>query len=150
MNQKTGGLAMKTRILAACAAAALLLNAAPAHAQLAGVFFGMINTTNSDTLDAEPVAEHIRADAPPQNLEPAAGGPAFESSEIMAVQRALSARGYYRGPIDGIAGPQTDNALLAYQRVQNIDATGSMDAATLDSLGLGARLGLSAGGSVNR
>src|SRR5690348_7855834 len=41
-------------------------------------------------------------------------------------QQALQAQGYYHGRIDGIAGPQTKRAVLAYQQRQGLQQTGDL------------------------
>lgn len=134
---------MKTRLLAPLAVAALMMTAAPhsAHAQFEGLFSGMFNN------DARITAQSATGN--PQDISPASGA-SFESRDILEVQRALTAKGYYSGPLDGIPGPRTEKAVTHYQSTKNLEATGTLDAATLDSLGLGARLNLSAGASVNQ
>jgi len=52
------------------------------------------------------------------------------------VQRALAARGYYYGPIDGILGPGTRNAIQRYQIDHGLYATAAIDEPTLYRLGL--------------
>jgi Putative peptidoglycan binding domain len=52
------------------------------------------------------------------------------------VQRALAARGYYYGPIDGILGSGTRNAIQRYQIDQGLYATAAIDEPTLYRLGL--------------
>jgi len=52
-------------------------------------------------------------------------------------QRALNRSGYYNGSVDGIAGPNTRNAISAFQRRNNLAATGRLDYVTLQSMGLG-------------
>jgi hypothetical protein len=41
---------------------------------------------------------------------------------VVEVQRGLARAGYYRGPIDGIMGPQTRRAIRAYERDHNMPA----------------------------
>lgn len=53
-----------------------------------------------------------------------------------AVQRALSRRGYYRGPIDGDVGPGTRRAIARYQEANGLRVTGSVNSTLLRSLGL--------------
>jgi hypothetical protein len=43
-------------------------------------------------------------------------------STVVEVQRRLARAGYYRGPIDGIMGPQTRRAIRAYERDHNMPA----------------------------
>ncbi len=52
------------------------------------------------------------------------------------VQAELERRGYNPGPVDGDFGPATREALLEYQQDNNLPATGEIDEATLESLGL--------------
>jgi hypothetical protein len=52
------------------------------------------------------------------------------------VQRALAARGYYYGPIDGILGPGTRSAIQRYQIDHGLYATAAIDEPTLYRLGL--------------
>jgi peptidoglycan hydrolase-like protein with peptidoglycan-binding domain len=51
-------------------------------------------------------------------------------------QRRLARRGWYVGPIDGELSPATRVALAKLQRERGLPATGQLDAATLDALGL--------------
>jgi|ERR1035441_595665 hypothetical protein len=53
-----------------------------------------------------------------------------------SVQRALKDKGYDPGPIDGHAGPKTQEALRAFQAEQKMPQTGKMNKATLEKLGL--------------
>ncbi|MEO6872802.1 MAG: peptidoglycan-binding protein [Chthoniobacterales bacterium] len=52
------------------------------------------------------------------------------------VQIALRDEGYYNGPIDGLIGPQTREALAAYQRDHGLIITEAVDEPTLAELGL--------------
>lgn len=52
------------------------------------------------------------------------------------VQRALRARGFYNGPIDGQAGAPTRAAIRAYAAKCGLPATGVIDGQLLTSLGL--------------
>ncbi len=55
---------------------------------------------------------------------------------IQAVQRALAARKLYNGPIDGLIGPKTKQALAAFQRANGLPGQGSLTVATARALGL--------------
>jgi hypothetical protein len=44
-----------------------------------------------------------------------------------AVQSALARRGYYRGAIDGVLGPETRNAIRAFQAQRGLAVTGQID-----------------------
>lgn len=59
------------------------------------------------------------------------------SSQVRRVQQALKAQGHDPGPIDGVMGPRTQEALRSFQTSQSLDATGDMNQETMDKLGLG-------------
>jgi hypothetical protein len=52
------------------------------------------------------------------------------------VQEALAQQGYYYGPIDGVLGPDTRDAILRFQADHGLATTAAIDEPTLDSLGL--------------
>ena len=56
------------------------------------------------------------------------------SSLEVNVQRALSRKGYYTGPIDGDIGPGTRSAIRTYQDDQGLRVTGRIDSALLRTL----------------
>jgi len=63
------------------------------------------------------------------------GKDVLPSDQIMAYQRKLAALGFAVGTIDGIAGPKTRAAVLAYQRShEDLVADGIVGPATLASL----------------
>ena len=55
---------------------------------------------------------------------------------IWNVQRALKQLGYYAGGLTGSLGPSSRQALANYQQDAGLDATGAIDAATVEALGL--------------
>ena len=55
---------------------------------------------------------------------------------VSAVQSELAKLGYYNGEIDGTLGDQTEAALASYQEDRGLSVTGTVDAATLQSLGI--------------
>lgn len=58
-------------------------------------------------------------------------------ANVRQVQEALKAQGHDPGPIDGMMGPQTQQALRDYQRSQNLTETGRLDQQTAEKLGVG-------------
>ena len=52
------------------------------------------------------------------------------------VQEALAAAGYYNGPIDGLLGPMTREAIAAYQADNGLAVTSAIDEPTLATMGL--------------
>ena len=67
----------------------------------------------------------------------ALAGPAVaaQSAKVAALQVALRSKGMYAGAVDGISGPKTRTALLAFQRTHGIRATGKVGHATRCKLG---------------
>ena len=60
----------------------------------------------------------------------------YSDSTVSAAQSKLAGQGYYRGPIDGVYGPQTRTALTRYQRTRGLQGTGTLSPATLRALGI--------------
>jgi Putative peptidoglycan binding domain len=58
---------------------------------------------------------------------------------VSSVQSQLAKLGYYRGAVDGVAGDETQAAIARYQEDNGLSVTGTVTAATLQSLGLAGR-----------
>jgi hypothetical protein len=58
------------------------------------------------------------------------------NATVSAVQSELAKLGYYNGAIDGTLGDQTEAALARYQEDRDLSVTGTVDAVTLQSLGI--------------
>lgn len=69
-----------------------------------------------------------RREPPPPTAAPA------DADLVRSVQRELQVRGYYRGAIDGVAGPNTGAAVRAFQRDAGFSATGKLDQRLLTEL----------------
>jgi hypothetical protein len=54
----------------------------------------------------------------------------------VTVQEQLAAAGYYNGPIDGVLGPMTREAIAAYQADNGLAVTAAIDEPTLATMGL--------------
>ena len=62
--------------------------------------------------------------------------------QVKAAQQALKDKGHDPGGVDGKMGPKTQAALRDFQNAQGIQATGHLDAKTMQSLGMdGGRTG---------
>ena len=59
-----------------------------------------------------------------------------DNATVSAVQSQLAKLGYYRGAIDGVEGDETQAALARYHEDRDLSVTGTVTAATLQSLGL--------------
>jgi len=55
---------------------------------------------------------------------------------VEAIQERLAQLGYYKGPVDGVFGPTTRDAVANYQVANQLTVTGSLSPDTLQSLGL--------------
>jgi Putative peptidoglycan binding domain len=55
---------------------------------------------------------------------------------VVNVQTQLARDGYYNGPIDGVLGPMTRQAIAAFQADNGLAITSTVDEPTLDTLGL--------------
>lgn len=69
------------------------------------------------------------AAAPPPSLKQGAQGPA-----VLALQQALADRGYFSGKADGLFGPCTRAAVMAFQRDNHLTADGVAGEHTLAAL----------------
>jgi hypothetical protein len=65
------------------------------------------------------------------------GGPVSElsarggSDQVRAAQSQLARLGFHPGPVDGVVGPRTSDAIRAFQRAQHLPETGSLTPDTL-------------------
>jgi hypothetical protein len=72
---------------------------------------------------------------PDYNTEADDGAPVADTT-VQATQERLAQLGYYNGPVDGIFGPTTRDAVAKYQIDNQLDVTGSLSPDTLQSLGV--------------
>ena len=79
----------------------------------------------------------------------------WSAADVKSVQEALKNKGHDPGPIDGVMGARTQQALRAFQRAQNIQTSGQLDSSTASALGVtlssasGSSLGGSSSGSAS-
>lgn len=74
-------------------------------------------------------------DVPPAYQGTTSTAPAPDPT-VTAAQTELTQLGYYNGPVDGLFGPTTRDAVARYQMTQNLSVTGSLTPDTLQALGL--------------
>ena len=66
----------------------------------------------------------------------AVNGAPVADPTVQVTQERLAQLGYYNGPVDGIFGPTTRDAVGKYQIDNQLDVTGSLSPDTLQSLGV--------------
>src|SRR5438552_4218167 len=70
------------------------------------------------------------------NSAPAYYDAPLADATVQVAQMRLAQLGYYGGPVDGIFGPSTRDAVAKYQIDNQLDVTGSLSPDTLQSLGV--------------
>jgi peptidoglycan hydrolase-like protein with peptidoglycan-binding domain len=63
-----------------------------------------------------------------QHRQPAAN---LSKEEIMEAQLELRHSGLYNGPLDGVIGPETSQALVRFQKDNGLEQTATLDALTM-------------------
>ena len=76
-------------------------------------------------------------DSPDVQPAPSDVAPDESMSLTLSVQKELAQLGYYHGPIDGIAGSETERAIRWFQSVNHLPMTGQIDSATMQALRIG-------------
>lgn len=80
---------------------------------------------------------------------PRKGSMAMAGDEkVKAAQQALKDKGHDPGNVDGRMGPKTQAALRDFQKAQGLQASGRLDAKTMQSLGMDGDKTSSMGGSA--
>ena len=67
---------------------------------------------------------------------------AASQSQIQQAQEQLKSAGLYRGSADGVMGPETQTALMKFQRQQGLPETAQLDQQTMDRLNGGGSAGM--------
>jgi hypothetical protein len=80
--------------------------------------------------------DYYAGDQPYDNTDPVYNGVPAADPTVEATQEQLAQLGYYNGPVDGIFGPTTRDAVANYQIANQLNVTGSLSPDTLQSLGL--------------
>jgi len=78
-----------------------------------------------------------RIQAPTPSPGVGTSGTVAPSSDVRRLQEQLRSQGHDPGASDGVMGPQTQDALRAYQRRNGLAETGRLDTQTAEKLGLG-------------
>lgn len=70
-----------------------------------------------------------------------------DQASVKQVQEKLSQQGYEVGPVDGIFGPKTQQALRKFQQDKGVQPTGQIDQQTMTALGIQGQGGTQPGGA---
>ena len=60
----------------------------------------------------------------------------LRQNDVRNMQQALFNRGHYRGKVDGVMGLRTRESIRAFQKTENLPATGKLDSQTAHKLGI--------------
>jgi peptidoglycan hydrolase-like protein with peptidoglycan-binding domain len=60
----------------------------------------------------------------------------LRQNDVRNMQQALFDRGHYRGKVDGAMGLRTRESIRAFQKTENLPATGQLDPQTAHKLGI--------------
>jgi Putative peptidoglycan binding domain len=95
------------------------------------------------------LAEQNRQTGPNQRASGTGGGGALNlgRDQIRQVQMVLKEKGFEAGEADGVLGPRTRKALIAFQRQQGLEPSGEIDQRTATALGISKGLGSTTGHS---
>lgn len=62
------------------------------------------------------------------------GSPTASTGDIMLVQETMAIRGFYTGPIDGIAASETMRAIKAYKKKQKMPVDNKLTSAFIEHI----------------
>ncbi|NJK35375.1 MAG: peptidoglycan-binding protein [Oscillatoriales cyanobacterium SM2_2_1] len=86
-------------------------------------------------LETDGIAGTKTLEALQQDRSPAVTAPSpTGDANVLRHQTLLKNRGLYLGPLDGLLGPQTKSAILAFQKANGLEPDGIVGAATLAAL----------------
>lgn len=89
-----------------------------------------VSTITEAAKEKLPTARPDKDQQAGQSGEQAPGSGTAPAPDVRAGQERLKQLGFYRGPIDGITGQMTQEALERFQTEKGIDRTGTFDATT--------------------
>ena len=113
----------------------LFRNIAPLVA--AAALVGLAGCGGGSSQQAAATPPPAPAPAPAPAPPPAPMVNPMAPSTLRQVQTALKHQGLYRGRVDGKWGPNTEHGVLAFQKKNNLQATGQLDEATLSAMNIG-------------
>ena len=71
-------------------------------------------------------------------------------NDVKKMQGTLQDKGHYRGKVDGVFGLRTRASIRAYQKAENLPATGQLDTQTAGKLGVRAEGGEETGYEITK
>jgi peptidoglycan hydrolase-like protein with peptidoglycan-binding domain len=71
-----------------------------------------------------------------QSPETPRGSQSGGTENVRGIQQALKDKGHDPGPVDGVMGRRTADAIKSFQTASNLKATGTLNAETADKLGV--------------
>ena len=92
---------------------------------------GMSGTQSPRTMSAPGETSTYGQQSPQANAQ---SGQQASQSEIRQAQEQLKSQGLYHGSADGIMGPETQTAVMAFQRQNGLPQTAQLDQQTMDRL----------------
>jgi peptidoglycan hydrolase-like protein with peptidoglycan-binding domain len=103
-----------------------LLGRPPVALTGSGLLVGAAIVTNALYMQPRPHPAPLVSTRYIEGASPVAEEPRAQRSDdlVLAVQSALRRTGHYGGPLDGLAGPQTREAILAFEAEAERPATG--------------------------
>lgn len=141
---------MNRTLTAAVALTAALGMAGLAHAQSStspSTSPSTMNPSSSSSTMSNPSTSGTQS--PQANMSQE--GQQASQQEIHQAQQQLKSQGLYRGAVDGVMGPETQTALMTFQRQHSLPQTAQLDQKTLDALNSGGSnsgAGMTGGGTT--
>lgn len=126
---------MNRMLTAAVALTAALGMAGLAHAQSNTNMNAPSGAQNPSTMGTTRSTGTMQSPTPSQGqMNQAQTAAPASRSEIQQAQEQLKSQGLYRGAVDGVMGPETQTALMAFQREHSLPQTSQLDQRTMDAL----------------
>lgn len=112
-------------------------NIAPLVAAAALLGLAGCSGGSSQQAAATPPAAPPPAPAPAPPPAPMVSANPLDPSTLRQVQTVLRHQGLYHSVVDGRWGPRTQHGVMAFQKKNNLPATGQLDQATLSAMNIG-------------
>jgi N-acetylmuramoyl-L-alanine amidase len=97
---------------------------------------GQLNQATVATLGLDPDALFGNGTQTANAAQAPVAGESLSPQAVRTVQQRLAQLGFYRGPDDGVWGPETQNAITRFQESRGLQANSQLNPATISALGL--------------